>query len=744
MSPRNYAPLSWTLLALIGLVSTLAAWSAFQLKFDYDFARFFTKNHPETEFYEFFQQEFGADSDYILIGLERSKGIFDSTFLAQVDGLSEELKGLPLVSQINSPTSVRYYLRDPLFKRLRGVPFLRWENPEFYSSDSSQIYDSPRLVGSYFAKDRNSLSILVQQQLGLDENGCACLNDSVQQILARYDFEAVHLAGRCIGQTYYNRLMQWEVMVFVGASIALVALLLFLVFKRWWGVVLPLMVVGLSVVWTLGLMQVNDRPLDVISNVIPSILLVIGLSSVIHILTHYLEEKQLKRTLWRVGRANLLTALTTAIGFLTLLTAHIPTVDSFALNATLGVLISFALTYLLLPPLLYLLKGWNWAQTSQGSTPDWLDHALRNCFSWLIRNRRSILWLSALVFIISLMGLNKLKVNNYLLEDLKADNPLQQDFKFYGEHYAGARAFELIFTPSTDKNWTKLESWQNLERLQLYLQTNYGVGQILSPLVFIKSLNQALSGNDPDFYRLPTEERELERLWNEVQRNNHRFSLDAYQSGPQFRVSGLMPDLGSQVVNQKNLALAKWFQTELGSSATFQLTGFPHLLDKSNQQVSSNVLEGLLIALLAIAMLMGALFRSLRMVVLALIPNLMPLLIIGGLMGWLGIDLKLSTSIVFTIAFGIAVDDTIHFMNRLSFELKAGKSLSLALKRSFLSTGKAILLTTAILVAGFMVLTSSEFLGTFYIGLLVSVTLVFAVLADMILLPVLLWYGWKS
>ena len=143
-------------------------------------------------------------------------------------------------------------------------------------------------------------------------------------------------------------------------------------------------------------------------------------------------------------------------------------------------------------------------------------------------------------------------------------------------------------------------------------------------------------------------------------------------------------------------------------------------------------------------MLMGALFRSLRMVVLALIPNLMPLLIIGGLMGWLGIDLKLSTSIVFTIAFGIAVDDTIHFMNRLSFELKAGKSLSLALKRSFLSTGKAILLTTAILVAGFMVLTSSEFLGTFYIGLLVSVTLVFAVLADMILLPVLLWYGWKS
>ncbi|MEM9986022.1 MAG: hypothetical protein AAF804_13100, partial [Bacteroidota bacterium] len=186
MSPQNYARLSWALLALIGLVSILAAWSAYQLKFDYDFARFFTRNHPETEFYEFFQQEFGADSDYILIGIERSEGIFDSAFLARVDDLGEELKGLPLVSQVNSPTRLRYYLRDPLFNRLRGVPFLRWERPEFYAIDSSQIYGSSRLVGAYFAADRSSLSLMVEQQPGLDEAGCACLNDSVQQMVQRF------------------------------------------------------------------------------------------------------------------------------------------------------------------------------------------------------------------------------------------------------------------------------------------------------------------------------------------------------------------------------------------------------------------------------------------------------------------------------------------------------------------------------------------------------------------------------
>ena len=315
---------------------------------------------------------------------------------------------------------------------------------------------------------------------------------------------------------------------------------------------------------------------------------------------------------------------------------------------------------------------------------------------------------------------------------------------FYEKTFSGARSFELLLTKPDSLKWEDRTSWIPIDSLERYLKHSYGIGNLISPQTFIKSLNQAWEVGSAKGYVLPQSDRRFKQVWRTLMRAERQTNLQVYMQENRIRISGLMPDLGSEEILKRDKALEAWFAAHMPTGYSYELTGLPPLLDTANRLVASNVLTGLVFALLLTAMLMGLIFRSGSMVFIALIPNLLPLLWIGGLMGAFGIDLKLSTSIIFAISFGIAVDDTIHFMNRLRWELAAGRSLLYAIKRSFLSTGRAILLTTLILAGGFMMLTLSDFLGTFLIGLLVSLTLIFALVADLVLLPVLLWYFWRN
>ena len=196
---------------------------------------------------------------------------------------------------------------------------------------------------------------------------------------------------------------------------------------------------------------------------------------------------------------------------------------------------------------------------------------------------------------------------------------------------------------------------------------------------------------------------------------------------------------------ERNARLEQFIRSNVDSSlVALKITGTSLLIDKNNQYLTQNMMEGLGIAFLVIAVIVALLFRSLRMIIIVLIPNVIPLIVVAAIMGYFGITLKLSTSIIFTIAFGIAVDDTIHFISKLKLELDKGKSLLYALKRTYISTGKAIIVTTIILAGGFLTLILSSFGGTYYTGLLVSLTLVLAVLADLTLLPALLIMFFKK
>ncbi len=265
---------------------------------------------------------------------------------------------------------------------------------------------------------------------------------------------------------------------------------------------------------------------------------------------------------------------------------------------------------------------------------------------------------------------------------------------------------------------------------------------LLSPAQIVKQANYYAHNGNTAFQRIPETEGELSKLVRNIEKYDKEgiWKLVYSDSIHAVRLSGKVGDFGRSTYRSLNDSLDQFLADHTPASLpfTYEVTGTAHLIDLNNEQLSITMLQGLAIAFLVIALIVGLMFKSLKMVIISLVPNVIPLIAIAGIMGYFGIYLKVSTSIIFTIAFGIAVDDTIHYLSKFKIELSKGRSWQYALKRTSISTGKAIVVTTLILCGGFLTLIFSEFMGTFYIGLLIGLTLIFAVLADLVLLPVLI------
>jgi predicted RND superfamily exporter protein len=328
------------------------------------------------------------------------------------------------------------------------------------------------------------------------------------------------------------------------------------------------------------------------------------------------------------------------------------------------------------------------------------------------------------------------------LTDLSEDHPLRLDQQFFTEKFGGPRTLEIQIAVK-DSNQTVFSpaALQELVRVGQYLEEDYGVKNLITPAVMIANANRVYHFGDKDFLRIPDSINLIPPLVRRLKQYSNHYELDRHITEDQgrARIRAQIPDWGSYIIDKKNEDLINYLaDTFPEAQFDYTITGTPHLIDLNNRFLAQNVLKGLIIALIVIAFTFAVLFRSGRLMLITLIPNVLPLVFVGGIMGFCGIDLKISTSIIFIIAFGIAVDDSIHFLSRFQGENKQWP-LKDAIRITYLTTGKAIVVTSFILLGGFLSLCLSDFEGTFYIGLLVSITLLVALVADLTILPVLLW-----
>lgn len=735
-------------LAIIAVLTIVQLFSLSYLKPVYDFNEFFPKSDSAYTFFQGHVERFGQDNSYVLVALENDEGVFQYDFLKRVEQLSHDIRGLDSVERVLSPLDMKDVViqKDPIFRSEIPfeIPFFHLEDTTRLSQDSIYIFNHKELIGAMIAKDAKSFLMLVHVSDYVTGAESELLTNQIIQTVNKYEFDGSHIAGKIIAETSYISRMMSELVVFVVLGFLLLVFFLWIAFRTGWGIVLPLIVVKLSVIWTMGVMVMLGNDLDIMSLMIPTIIFVVGMSDVIHITSKYLDELRqglakkdaLAKTMKEVGLATLLTSITTALGFVTLIFTAIKPMQNFGIHTAIGVMLSYLLAFTFYPAILYLLPAPKGVGVKDESF--WKKY-LNLFFVWIMRNKLLVVGVYIGLMVFSGWGISRIDRNAFLIDEVADTDQLKVDFEYMSEHYSGGRPFELSLKTTNESVYT-VETIREIEAVEQFLGDTFLLKNPTSILMVIKTLNRAYHGGDNEFYEVPPSNKELKKLIRKsktIARKDKMMVLVS-EDNKYARVSGNIPDVGSVVFLKKKNAFDEFIKAYPDLEA--EITGSPNLIDLSNHYLSMNMIQGLSIAFVAIAIIMGLLFKSIRVVIISLIPNVVPLLLIGGVMGAFDIRLNMTTAIIFTIAFGIAVDDTIHFMSKFKLELSKGSSMPFAVKTTFMTTGKAIIVTSIILIAGFLTLVTSSFNGMKYTGLLISLTLIFAVISDLVLIPLLVFY----
>tara|TARA_B100000963_G_scaffold356073_1_gene375507 strand:- start:213 stop:1427 length:1215 start_codon:yes stop_codon:yes gene_type:complete len=368
-------------------------------------------------------------------------------------------------------------------------------------------------------------------------------------------------------------------------------------------------------------------------------------------------------------------------------------------------------------------------------------------FEWIVAHKKTV-WISSLVFVLAAgFGMNMLTSDNLIMDDIKDSDPVKKDFSFFDTHYGGYRPFELAITiKDTFINVWDKSVLNEIEQVENYLEDTFGLELKTSLVQTLKVLNRSSHLGDKKYFKLPKKKRNLRKFRRILKITNQGAFLKLFLDSTETitRIQGTIPDKGNNFVTAKTNRFKEFVSRKNFEFIDIRVTGSAYLLDKNIRYLSNSLLYGLLVSIGIVSLIMGLVFRSIRMVIISIVPNTLPLVFIAAVMGYMGIEIKTSTSIIFTIAFGIAVDDTIHLLGKFKFELMKGKSVKDALKHAYIVTGKAMILTTLVLCSGFLLLLFSTFMGTFNMGLLLGMTLFVALILDLTLLPLLILTFYRS
>ncbi|MGZ3861575.1 MAG: efflux RND transporter permease subunit [Bacteroidia bacterium] len=726
----------------------ISIYYAVGLRFDYDFESFFPDDDPALPFYLKYRKTFGHDNEFVLIGIENKKGIFDREFLGKVKTLGENLKKVKYCEEVVSPVTLKKVAFQGF--SMMQIPLLHYDDPGLYKEDSAYIFNAPQWKNNFFSKDARSLCIYLKSKQGISKVKSDAFAADIRACVDPMNFEEVHYAGRVFAQSVFLTKLRDQFVLFLVLSFCLISALLWFFFRNIAAVVLPLSLIFLSILFTFGIMGILHKPIDIMAIMIPSMIFVAGMSDVVHFYTKYSEEVSRKKEqdhifklIYReVAGPTFLTLVSTVAGFLSLCYSGVKPIRDFGVYTSIGITIAFILTYTYLPAMLVLFpvrkKG-----ERRGGHED-IDGGMQKLFRWVIRNGKMVSAGTVVVLLLSAFGISKLRSNQAILEDLPNNEKLKTDLYFFEAHYGGVRPLEIaVSLKDRSKSIYDQDIIRQLDLMERFIERVYQPGFLASPASLVKSVN--LVYNDQYIVPFDAEEYNKDVKLLRENKNNRQLRSMITPDGKEARFTGKIRDAGSAKIEKYNAMLSYFIKTRIDTTQLkFTITGTTNLLDINNKALITNTMQGLLTGVGVLALLTLILHRSFKMMVVFLIPNVVPLVIMGGLMGICGIELKSSTAIFFSIAFGIATDDTIHFISRFRLELRAGYSPLRAFRQTYFETGKAVFLTTLILLGGFISLILSDFQSIYLFGLLTAITLFIALLSEVFLLPVLLTFLFKG
>ena len=734
-----------TIIVIFVLLSCLSVYYATKLTFSFSLDQFFPEGDEDLAQYKAFEKNFEEDVNFLLIALPRAEGVFDSVFLRKVERFSQEVKELPDVKDSYSLTTIKRPLKTPF--GFTSVPYIHIDQPPKYSADKKRILQDERLLYNLIDDKGQVLVVALKTQTGLMQfQQAEAFIKSVKSLLRKNAFDEFHFLGSPYFTKEMVEMQKREVMVTTLFSGILVSFIMFLIFRRFWATFVALLSIVLGMLLFMGFMGGFGRALNTMSALYPMLMIIVGTSDVIHLMSKYIDELQkgktttqaINITIREVGLATLLTSLTTAIGFITLMTSRVAPIRQFGINAAIGVMIAYFTVILFTTALL---SFFNEEQlTRKGKTGiSWTTFMRRvNVFT---KRYSPAISIGALAFLfVSLYGISKISTNYFIKSNLPSQSTITKDFDFFEERLAGFRPVEYSVYAQGDYDADDLEVLQQIDKVEQYLKKQEHLKTVQSITMVYKSLNQMHHGNRSAYYHLPERKatfRKHKKLAAKYEAQSDKVLLS--KDKKIARISTRAIDIGADSLKQRSERIMKWIQLHTDSSIVqIKETGTGLIMDKNAAYIRKSLLKGLALAISIICLLMALLFQNGRMVLISLIPNVFPLLMAGAILGYLNIKLDPGVSIIFAIVFGIAVDDTIHFLSKYKLNIAKGLGSEEAIANTFEETGKAIILTSIILFFGFLVMLSSIHPQSFTIGILISITLLTAVIGDLLLIPILL------
>ena len=756
------------ILIVLGLITMFMAYRVQFVSMSYQLAQMLPKSDNTHIEYEKFKSTFGKDGSIVVAGVNNNNLFELKNFNAWYD-LTHNIKNISVDFKINKKDTIMggvvealsvaniYTLkRNKKEKKFDFEQIIKNKPASQLELDSLKkvLYNHPFYTGYLFTDTTNtSIIAITLNTTVLDSKYRNELFEKIDLEVASFEEKTgikVHKSGLPYIRANSTTKVKDEILIFLVLSVFFTSLILYLFFRSFKAMIYSMLVVIVGVVWSVGIQSLFGYKVTILTGLIPPLIIVIGIPNCIFLLNKYHSEfkkhgnqaKALSRVIQKVGNAIFLTNTTTALGFATFIFTKSEILIEFGILASIDIFIVFILSILIIPIVFSFLKAPKDRHTKHLENKRMVKAV--GLLEYLVKYQRKAVYIVTIIIIgVSIYGVSLITTTGNIIDDLPKNDPIVEDLKFFETSFKGVMPFEILIDTKT-KNGVFANNGKVLYKIQKLQKELANYKEFSKPLSIneaIKFAYQAYKKGKPKFYILPpaTELKKLQKyVKNDSKKNSFTSFIDS--TNQITRISFQMADIGTKemdiLLNEIRPKIDKIFPPQ---DYNVSLTGTSVVFLKGTNYLVENLLTSLILAIILIASLMSVLFSSVKMVLVSLLPNLLPLLITAGLMGFFGIPIKPSTILIFSIAFGISVDDTIHFLAKYRQELKQHKwNIKEAVYLALQETGVSMIYTSIILFFGFGVFTVSSFGGTIALGVLVSITLVFAMLADLVLLPSLL------
>jgi uncharacterized protein len=745
-------------LALIGvilLITVFMGYHATKVQMSYDLARTVPLDDPEMVFLQKFKKQFGEDGNIIAVGLQDS-GIYSLKNFNRFRELNKTIREIPGVNNLLSLPEVkiirkdtantRFYLDGHYPKQIKDQAQLdslmgAIRNQKFYMGQIVNEQNGATMMLISITKEVMNSSKRIAMTKALVELGTEFSKDTGIQL--RY-------AGLPFIRAMMATEVRKEMQIFLYLSALVTGLIMFFFFRSFRAVLFSMIIIGIVVVWVMGTLALFGYKITLLSGLIPPVIVTIGITNAIYLLNKYhLEfakrrnkEEAIAAVVNKMGLAMFLTNLTVAIGFLTLLTTDILVLREFGIVAGINIMALFVVSLIMIPGI------FSWLPEP---TPKHLRHlnfkilgSFLHYVDIVVHRYRPAIYITSLaITVFAGLGMLRLESISFMMDDVPEGSQIKKDLQFFESNFSGILPLEIEVNTGKKRGVLNIKNLEKIDEFEGFIDSISVVSRPVSVISLVKASKQAFYNYNPKKYALPSkaESGYILRYMKGQTDNTGLLKSFVDSTFTKMRISMQIADIGSKRLDSlvHEVIEPRMNQIFDGTDIKTSVTGTTKLFIKGNKFLIDNLKESLLLAFILITLSMAMLFSNVRMIIISLVPNVIALMITAGIMGYLGIDLKPSTALIFSITFGISVDNSIRFLAKYRQEqLANGFFVPVSVSESILETGKSIIYTSIVLFAGFILFAFSSFGGTIALGLLTSTTLVISMFTNLILLPALI------